>query len=152
MAIPDPDLSLRCSWLLRQGRILAALNETPALRASVLSLILGVSHETIRRGLLHRTHGSAARPFRHKAPLAERQKMHVAARDRIAAPMASRIARNEVVMIGSGATAWHTARHIAATCSAITAITNDHTLAAALCENSAIQVICLGGRLHPAER
>ncbi|WP_420344106.1 hypothetical protein [Paenirhodobacter sp.] len=73
-------------------------------------------------------------------------------RDRIAALMASRIARNEVVMIGSGATAWHTARHIAATCSAITAITNDHTLAAALCENSAIQMICLGGRPLPAER
>lgn len=77
----------------------------------MLSLILGVSHETIRRGLLRRTLGGAARPFRHEAPLAERQKMHVAARDRIAALMASRIARNEVVMIGSGATARQHCRH-----------------------------------------
>ena len=63
----------------RQDRILAELHAQPALRASELSQMLEVSHETIRRdlidldrrGLLRRTYGGAQRSLRFEAPVGE---------------------------------------------------------------------------------
>ncbi|EIE51455.1 DeoR/GlpR family DNA-binding transcription regulator [Salipiger aestuarii] len=144
----------------RQDRILAELRAQPSLRASQLARMLGVSHETIRRdlidldrrGLLRRTYGGAERPLRFEAPIAERRTMHVGARERIGARAATLLAPGHVVMLGSGATCWHAARQIAAACPQITAITNDHAVAEALCGGASSQIIALGGRLHPGER
>ncbi|APX24378.1 MAG: DeoR/GlpR transcriptional regulator [Rhodobacteraceae bacterium] len=144
----------------RQDRILAELHAQPALRASELSQMLEVSHETIRRdlidldrrGLLRRTYGGAQRSLRFEAPVGERRFMHVDARERIGAEAAALARPGQVVMIGSGSTCWHAARRIATDCRAVTAITNDHAVAEALCGNDTIQIIMLGGRLHPGER
>ncbi|MBU2959977.1 DeoR/GlpR family DNA-binding transcription regulator [Citreicella sp. C3M06] len=144
----------------RQDRILTKLRAQPALRASELAQILDVSHETIRRdlidldrrGLLRRTYGGAERPLRFEAPLAERRSMHVQARARIGSDAAAQITPGQVVMIGSGATCWHAARALAASGRQLTAITNDHPVAEALCDNPSAQIITLGGRLNPSER
>lgn len=144
----------------RQDRILWQLRAQPSLRASELAQRLDVSHETIRRdlidldrrGLLRRTYGGAERPLRAEAPVTERRHMHVAARAAIAAEIAAHIAPGDVVMLGSGSTAWHAARAIAASARQLTAITNDHAVAEALCKGPQIQIVTLGGRLHPTER
>ncbi|EAU46821.1 DeoR/GlpR family DNA-binding transcription regulator [Salipiger bermudensis] len=155
-----PPPTLRRARVHRQDRILTELQAQPMLRASELAQMLDVSHETIRRdlidldrrGLLRRTYGGAERPLRFEAPVAERQIMNVEARDRIAAEAAAMIAPKQVVMIGSGSTVWHAARHIASGCQHVTAITNDHHVAAALCDGPTLQIISLGGRLHATER
>lgn len=144
----------------RQDRILIKLRAQPSLRASELALMLDVSHETIRRdlidldrrGLLRRTYGGAERPLRFEAPLAERRSMHVEARSAIGEQAAGLLAPGQVVMLSSGSTCWHAARAIAAQGQQITAITNDHAVAEALCDSMVVQIITLGGRLHPVER
>ena len=144
----------------RQDRILCELRARPMLRASQLAQMLAVSHETIRRdlidldrrGLLRRTYGGAERPLRFEAPISERRTMHVGARERIGAAAAALVAPGQVVMLGSGSTCWHAARKIAARCRQVTAITNDHAVAEALCDAAGLQIIALGGRLHPGER
>jgi DeoR/GlpR family transcriptional regulator of sugar metabolism len=152
--------SQRLSRAARQDRILTELRAQPSMRASELAQMLDVSHETIRRdlidldrrGLLRRTYGGAERPLRFEAPLAERRSMNVEARAAIGAEAAAQITPGQVVMIGNGSTCWHVARAISASGQQVTAITNDHSVAGALCDNPAAQIITLGGRLHPTER
>lgn len=144
----------------RQDRILVELRAEPSLRTSELALMLGVSHETIRRdlidldrrGLLRRTYGGAERPLRFEAPLSERLSMHVEARSAIGEQAAGMLVQGQVVMLSNGSTCWHAAKAIAARGLQITAITNDHAIAEALCNSVAAQIIMLGGRLHPVER
>ncbi|WP_188792044.1 DeoR/GlpR family DNA-binding transcription regulator [Salipiger pallidus] len=144
----------------RQDCILTELRAQPSMRASELAQKLDVSHETIRRdiidldrrGLLRRTYGGAERPLRIEAPLAERRTMHVNTRHRIGAEAAALVGPGEVVMIGSESTCWHMVRSLAAGAQQVTAITNYHSVAEALCDNPGAQIITLGGRLHPTER
>ncbi|HEY0275644.1 MAG TPA: DeoR/GlpR family DNA-binding transcription regulator [Paenirhodobacter sp.] len=156
--IPDAAPS-RLSKAERQDRIIAELGNAPALRASELALRLGVSHETIRRDLMHldeqgqinRTYGGAARPFGSEPPLRERRDQHVAERQRIAARFVPMISPGEVLLLGAGSTTWHLARLLAGNCRDITVITNDMAVASALCTNPDIRTILLAGRVHQSE-
>ena len=77
----------------RQSRIIAELRTTPTLRVNELAALLNVSTETVRRdlaelderGLINRTYGGAMRPVSFEPALAEREKLMVAERERIAA-------------------------------------------------------------------
>ena len=143
----------------RQKRIVATLQNSPALRASGLSADLGVSSETIRRdlieldekGLINRTYGGAARPLGYEPPVKERMTIRVAERDRIARTVADLIAENEVVFIGSGATTNHVARAIAERCRKITVITHDFLVVRSLSANPTIRVFFLPGRVNREE-
>ncbi|MFB2551894.1 DeoR/GlpR family DNA-binding transcription regulator [Ensifer soli] len=149
----------RLSKTVRQERIISELQASPTLRASELATALGVSHETIRRdlmeldsrGLINRTYGGAARPFAFEAPVRERSKYMVDERERIAAAVCERIAENEVLLMGAGATTNHVARRLAAIRRNITVITHDFSIAQALCHNPTIRTLFLPGRTHPTE-
>jgi DeoR/GlpR family transcriptional regulator of sugar metabolism len=155
---PAPAAS-RMSKDERQRRIVATLQNFPALRASGLSADLGVSSETIRRdlieldgkGLINRTYGGAARPLGYEPPVKERMGIRIAERERIARTVAGLIAENEVVFIGSGATTNHIARAIAEQCQRITVITHDFLVVHTLSANPTIRVYFLPGRVNREE-
>ena len=96
----------------RQARIVAELRTTPTLRVNELAALLGVSTETVRRdlaelderGLINRTYGGAMRPVSFEPALAEREKLMVAERERIAAAAVKLVEPNDILMIGGGAT------------------------------------------------
>lgn len=143
----------------RQRRIIATLENLPALRASGLSAALGVSNETIRRdlieldekGLINRTYGGAARPIGFEPPVRERLRIRIAERDRIARRVAGLLAENEVVFMGSGATTNHIARAMAERCQRLTVITHDFLVVRSLAANPSIRVFFLPGRVNREE-
>jgi len=95
----------------RQARIVAELRTAPTLRVNELAQLLDVSTETVRRdlaelderGLINRTYGGATRPVSFEPALAEREKMMVAERERIAAAAVTLVEANDILMIGGGA-------------------------------------------------
>lgn len=157
IAIPP---EARLSKAKRHERIVSELNASPAIRASELASVLGVSHETIRRdlmelndqGLINRTYGGAARPFAFEPPIRERLRFRINERQRIAAAVCNLFTENEVILLGAGATTNHVARCMSARCRNLTVITHDFAVADALCHNPTIRVLFLAGRAHPGER
>ena len=95
----------------RQSRIVAELRAAPSLRINELALRLDVSTETVRRdlaelderGLVNRTYGGAMRPTAFEPALAEREKLMVEERERIAAAAVQLVEPNDILMIGGGA-------------------------------------------------
>ncbi|MBL8671329.1 MAG: DeoR/GlpR transcriptional regulator, partial [Alphaproteobacteria bacterium] len=116
-----------------------------------------VSTETIRRdldeleasGRVSRAHGiAAAQPFTSEPTLAERYRLHVAERQRIAIEAARTVQPGDVVMIDAGATTYHVARRLAAQGVDLLVVTNSHGLASALGANPAVAVVACPGRFH----
>lgn len=143
----------------RHDRILSALETNPTLRVSELAGVLGVSPETVRRdldaldqtGRLTRTYGGAVRTRSFEPALAERAKLHVAERDRIAQLALAQIGEADSLFIGGGATTLHFARALRASDRRLTVLTPAFSIATELSVNPLIQVMALAGIVEPKE-
>ena len=143
----------------RQSRIVAELRTAPSLRVNELAAMLSVSTETIRRdlaelderGLINRTYGGAMRPVAFEPALAEREKLMVEERERIAAAAVSLVQPNDILMIGGGATTTIFARRLAAERDHLTVITHAFSIAMALASNPFHKVLMLPGQYDSRE-
>jgi len=129
------------------------------MRVNELAKRLSVSTETIRRdladldarGLVRRTYGGAMRPIAYEPALTERQSLMIAEREQIAAVAAAQIDRNDILMIGGGATTLHFARLVVAIAEPLTVITHAFSIAMVLAANSLIKVLMLPGQYDGRE-
>lgn len=143
----------------RHSRIVAELRAAPALRVNDLASRLNVSTETVRRdlaelderGLINRTYGGAMRPVAFEPALAEREKLMVEERERIAAAAVELVEPNDILMIGGGATTTIFARRLAAERDHLTVITHAFSIAAALASNPFHKVLVLPGQYDSRE-
>jgi DeoR/GlpR family transcriptional regulator of sugar metabolism len=144
----------------RHARILRDLKINPALRVAHLAKAFGVTTETIRRdldalsadGRLARTYGGAAAARDAREPaFHERQNRLVEERSRIGARAAALIKPGDVLMIDSGSTTLHFARHLASLSSNLTVITNSPAIAATLAMNGTMKVLLCPGEYDPRE-
>jgi DeoR/GlpR family transcriptional regulator of sugar metabolism len=143
----------------RQSRIIAELRTAPTLRVNELAALLNVSTETVRRdlselddrGLINRTYGGAMRPVSFEPALAEREKLMVAERERIAAAAVNLVEANDILMIGGGATTTIFARRLAAERNHLTVITHAFSIAVALASNPLHRVLMLPGQYDSRE-
>ena len=143
----------------RQSRIVAELRAAPSLRVNELAARLAVSTETVRRdlaelderGLINRTYGGAMRPVAYEPALAEREKLMVEERERIAAAAVRLVEPNDILMIGGGATTTIFARRLAAERDHLTVITHAFSIAMALASNPFHRVLMLPGQYDSRE-
>jgi DeoR/GlpR family transcriptional regulator of sugar metabolism len=144
----------------RHARILRDLKINPALRVAHLAKAFGVTTETIRRdldtlsadGRLARTYGgAAAAPGEREPAFHERQHRQVEERSRIGARAASLIKPGEVLMIDSGSTTLHFARHLVSRLTKLTVITNSPAIAATLGVNETMRIILCPGEYDARE-
>lgn len=144
----------------RHARILRDLKLNPALRVSHLARAFGVTTETIRRdldalsadGRLARTYGgAAAAPGEREPAFHERQNRLVEERSRIGARAASLIKPGEILMIDSGSTTLHFARHLTSESRGLTVITNSPAIAATVAVNETMKVLLCPGEYDPRE-
>ena len=143
----------------RQSRIVSELRAAPALRVNELALMLNVSTETVRRdlaelderGLINRTYGGAMRPVAFEPALAEREKLLVEERERIAAAAVQLVEPDDILMIGGGATTTIFARRLAAERDHLTVITHAFSVAVALASNPFHKVLMLPGQYDSRE-
>lgn len=143
----------------RHSRIVAELRATPSLRVNELAALLEVSTETIRRdlselderGLINRTYGGAMRPVAFEPALAEREKLMVDERERIAAAAVRLVDAADILMIGGGATTLTFARRLAAERDHLTVITHAFSIAMALASNPFHKVLMLPGQYDARE-
>jgi DeoR/GlpR family transcriptional regulator of sugar metabolism len=139
----------------RRQFILEILHRDKKVLSSELSNELKVSEDTIRRdlrelaesGLLQRVHGGALLTSPATASYAERQKQAPREKEAIAQAAAKLIRPGQVVILDGGTTTLQVARHLPLDLSA-TIVTNSPTIAIALAEHPAIEVIMLGGQLY----
>jgi DeoR/GlpR family transcriptional regulator of sugar metabolism len=152
-----PELKLNKSD--RHSRIVAELRASPSLRVNELAALLNVSTETIRRdlaelderGLINRTYGGAMRPVAFEPALAEREKLMVEERERIAAMAVGLVEPNDILMVGGGATTTIFARRLAAERDHLTVITHAFSVAIALASNPFHKVLVLPGQYDSRE-
>lgn len=144
----------------RHARILRDLKINPALRVAHLAKAFGVTTETIRRdldalsadGRLARTYGgAAAAPGEREPAFHERQHRQVEERSRIGARAASLIKPGDVLMIDSGSTTLHFARHLASSSGDLTVITNSPAVAATVGVNGSMRVLLCPGEYDARE-
>lgn len=143
----------------RQAKIVAELHTMPTLRVHELAALLAVSTETVRRdlaelderGLINRTYGGATRPISFEPALAEREKLMVEERERIAAAAVALVEANDILMIGGGATTTIFARRLAAARDHLTVITHAFPVAVALAANPLHKVLMLPGQYDGRE-
>ena len=144
---------------VRQRRILAELEQRPALRVVELADLLQVSTETVRRdfdelsseGLVSRTYGGAVRRSSAEPSVNERHHLLVPERERMAKAVPGIVAGAKTVMFGSGATTVHVARRLAIQVNDFVAIVHSFGVATMLSLNPTITVILAPGRYHAAE-
>jgi DeoR/GlpR family transcriptional regulator of sugar metabolism len=151
--------AVRLSKSDRQARIVSELRAAPARRVNELAPLLEVSTETVRRdlaeleerGLLSRTYGGAVRPITYEPALAEREKLMVEERERIAGAAVRLVETNDILMIGGGATTTIFARRLAAERDHLTVITHAFSVAVALSANPFHKVLMLPGQYDSRE-
>jgi DeoR/GlpR family transcriptional regulator of sugar metabolism len=145
----------------RHRRIVAELKANPTVRISSLAEEFSVSTETVRRdidelsarGLVNRTYGGAASTSMSREPAVHaRGGIMTAERERIARLAAASVEPGEVLMVDAGSTTALFARRLAVEGTEATVITNSLSVASALAEAAAVQVmLCPGqylGREH----
>ncbi|MBU3000331.1 DeoR/GlpR family DNA-binding transcription regulator [Roseovarius nubinhibens] len=143
----------------RQTRILDALKHNPAKRVNELAEELEVSPETIRRdlseldaeGRIRRTYGGAVRTSPLEPALADRMKLHVQAREQIAACAVDALHDVENLYIGGGATTLHFARALRQVERSLTILTASFEIAIELAANPLFKVISVPGRVELQE-
>jgi len=131
--------------LARQGQVLAG----------DLAQAFGVSEDTIRRdlrelaaeGQLQRVHGGALPASSAVAPFAQRQMLESSGKQQIGRAAAAMIEPGQIVFIDGGTTSAELVRHIPPTLAA-TVVTHSPTVAVALVDHPAIEVVMIGGRLY----
>lgn len=143
----------------RHDRILSELDTNPTIRAAQLAGLLGVSAETVRRdlselddtGRLKRTYGGAVRTRTFEPALAERSKLHIPERDRIAQRAVEHTGDAISMFIGGGATTLHFARALRGINRRLTVLTPAFSIAMELSTNPMIEVMALPGIVEPKE-
>ncbi|WP_201779115.1 DeoR/GlpR family DNA-binding transcription regulator [Robbsia andropogonis] len=139
----------------RKKLILDMLAKNGQVLAGNLAGTFEVSEDTIRRdlrelaseGLLQRVHGGALPASPAVAPFSARRAMDASGKTAIGRVAASMIAPGQVVVIDGGTTSAELVRHIPHTLSA-TVVTHSPTVAVALVDHPAIEVIMIGGKLY----
>lgn len=146
---------------LRQDGILAMLESNPALRVNQLAESLAVSTETIRRdlaeldhaGRLSRTYGGAIVGSNRFEPLLnDRMLLKVPERQAIARRALEKIADEEALLLGGGATVLQFARVLRGIDRRLTVITPAWAVALELSANPLIEIVLLPGTLEAQER
>ncbi|WP_142846777.1 DeoR/GlpR family DNA-binding transcription regulator [Telmatospirillum sp. J64-1] len=137
----------------RRSLIMSELRASPLVRISALAEKFGVTTETIRRdldalskqGLVAREYGGAsARPMGVQPPARERGRELTEERSRIGAAAAALVMPGEVLMIDTGSTTGHLARHLAAIGEDLTVVTNSYPVASDVSSGDARVVMCPG--------
>ncbi|GLR67774.1 DeoR family transcriptional regulator [Acidocella aquatica] len=149
----------RLSKAERQSRIIAELRATPSLRVNMLSERLRVSTETVRRdlaelddaGLISRTYGGAMRSVPFEPAISVREGLMIAERESIAQAAVQLVERNDILMIGGGATTLHVARRLSVAFNDLTVITHAFSIAAAIAANPTHKVLMLPGQFEGRE-
>lgn len=144
---------------LRQEQILDALERNPTKRVNTLAKDLGVSTETVRRdlaeldesGQIARTYGGAVRTVEFEPALAERLKLHIEEREKIACEAVAHIGDAQSLFIGGGATTLHFSRALRSIDRKITVLTATFSIAIELAANPLIEVVSLPGIVEPKE-
>lgn len=144
----------------RQQKILAELTLHPATRLTELAKKIDVSRETIRRdldelsdnGIISRTYGGAiVHPRGGEEGLKVRDATFVEQRRAIAATAAGLVKSNEVIMLGTGSSTLHFARHLATSDLRLTVITSGVDVAMVLAVNPGIRTILAPGDFDSRE-
>lgn len=143
----------------RHTEILSALEANPSIRVAELAEMLGVSTETVRRdlteldetGRIKRTYGGAVRTRTFEPALAERSKLFVRERERIARQAVDRIGDADSLFIGGGATTLQFARALSTIDRRLTVLTPAFSIATELSINPLIEVLALPGIVEPKE-
>ncbi|MEM9439898.1 MAG: DeoR/GlpR family DNA-binding transcription regulator [Pseudomonadota bacterium] len=144
----------------RHSRILDVLEINPSIRVNALADELDVSTETVRRdlaeldetGRIKRTYGGAVRTTAFEPALAERLKLHVQERERVARHAVASLADVQSLFIGGGATTLHFARALRSIDHPLTVLTPALNIAIELASNPLIEVMSLPGVVEPKER
>jgi len=143
----------------RHDRILSVLDANPTIRVNELAYELGVSTETVRRdlteldgtGSIKRTYGGAVSTKTFEPALAERLKLHIKAREKIARMAVERVGDANSLFIGGGATLLHFARALRQINRRLTVLTPAFSIATELSTNPLIEVMSLPGIVEPKE-
>lgn len=138
----------------RKEYILKVLKENGQVIAKSMSRELGLSEDTIRRdlrelageGRLQRVHGGALPSSPAVVDFAGRQQLATAGKDAIGRAAARMVRPGQVVILDGGTTTLQLANHLPLDLQA-TVVTHSPTIAVALVDHPAIEVILVGGRL-----
>lgn len=141
--------------LHRHQQILRQLQQTGSIRSLDLALLLGVSHETVRKDLaalhdlgeLERTHGGAVLPMgaaRAGLPLPERAAFNHEAKLAIAAAAVQLVPPRAVIFLDASSTVLRMAEALPYDIP-LTVITNAHHVVVALAKRPNINLISTGG-------
>ncbi|MBB3257340.1 DeoR/GlpR family transcriptional regulator of sugar metabolism [Paraburkholderia bannensis] len=139
----------------RKKAILDALDRDGQVLAGDLSAAFGVSEDTVRRdlrelaaqGRLQRVHGGALPASAAVAPLAAREDMDVAAKQRVARKAASMIEPGQVAIVDGGTTSALLVQCLTPDLTA-TIVTHSPGIAVALAAHPCVEVVLIGGRLY----
>src|SRR4051812_25494816 len=140
----------------RRDAILRLLDEEGRVLASDLAPRLGVSLDTVRRdldglattGALRRVHGGALPSSPSPRRFADRRERDRAAKRAIAEVAVGLVAPGSVVLLGGGTTALELARRLPEGLEA-TLVTSAPDVAVALLDHEGVEVVMLGGPVHP---
>jgi DeoR/GlpR family transcriptional regulator of sugar metabolism len=143
----------------RRREILDRLEREGKVVAADLVATLGVSEDTVRRdlrelaaqGLLHRVHGGALPPTPTPPGFADRRQIDPAGKAAIGAAAVRLVVPGEVVVVGGGTTTLEFARRLPDDLRA-TVITTGPDIAVALADHPRLEVVVVGGRMHPEAR
>lgn len=140
----------------RRARIMELIRQNGQVVVADLAALFHVSEETVRRdlralerqGLLRRDYGGALLPpeVQGVPPLAERQAVRRAEKERIGAAAAALAAGAQVVLLDAGTTTRQVARHLRDR-QGLTVVTNDLAIASDLCAAPGVHVLVTGGQL-----
>lgn len=138
----------------RKQEILEELRKNGQIVAKDMSVVMGVSEDTIRRdlrelareGLLQRVHGGALPASPAMADFAGRERLRHEGKVAIGMAAAAMIEPGQVVILDGGTTAREVARHLPLDLRA-TIVTHSPTIALELLHHTNIEVILIGGRL-----
>jgi DeoR family fructose operon transcriptional repressor len=145
----------------RQQKILEILREEGKVSVDLLADVFGVSAPTIRadlgalesRRLLRRTHGGAI-PIEttlYEPPFGEREQAQRDEKRRIARIAAARVRDHETVLLDAGTTVTEMARFLLER-RGLTVVTNSLPTAFELADAGNVNVVLIGGQLHPERR
>lgn len=140
----------------RQAIILAQLNANGRVSAQDLAQTFGVSEDTVRRDLremaargeCERVYGGALKPDHPVVPLKVRIGRTPDRKALLGQAAAALLLEDTVVFIDAGSTNLAIARHIPANLR-LTVVTNTPVIAAELAERPGIELVLVGGRVHP---
>ncbi|MBB1200355.1 DeoR/GlpR transcriptional regulator [Enterobacteriaceae bacterium 89] len=139
----------------RKQQILQLLADEKQVHSGELSQRFGISEDSVRRdlrelaaeGLLQRVHGGALPVSAAIAPLETRKNVQTDSKQAVARKAVSLIQPGQVIIFDGGTTTHELVKQLPQSLS-FTAVTHSPTIAVALAECPAVEVILLGGVLY----